>query len=42
MDIQRSFFLAEALNIEFDVPVFILMVVCIFLSAFFSMAETAF
>jgi Hemolysins and related proteins containing CBS domains len=42
LDIQRSFFLAEAQNIEFDVPVFILMVVCIFLSAFFSMAETAF
>ncbi|MDE6584885.1 MAG: hemolysin family protein, partial [Anaeroplasmataceae bacterium] len=43
MDIQRSFFLAsEANEIIFDVPIFILMLVCILLSAFFSMSETAY
>lgn len=39
MDIQRSFFL----SIEgFNSPLFIIMIVCIILSAFFSMTETAF
>lgn len=39
MEIQRSFFL----SIEgFNSPLFIIMIVCIILSAFFSMTETAF
>lgn len=43
MDIQRSFFLSDAQEaLSFDVPVFFIMVVCIFLSAFFSMTETAY
>ncbi|MDE5715185.1 MAG: hemolysin family protein [Anaeroplasmataceae bacterium] len=43
MDIQRSFFLSDVQSaVSFDIPVFIIMVVCIFLSAFFSMTETAF
>ncbi len=43
MDIQRSFFLSDVQStISFDVPVFIIMIVCIVLSAFFSMTETAF
>ncbi|MDE7162379.1 MAG: hemolysin family protein [Anaeroplasmataceae bacterium] len=44
MDIQRSFFLTEAASngFSFDTLVFIIMLVCIFLSAFFSMTETAF
>ncbi len=43
LDIQ-SFVLAAAEEVEsgFDVPIFILMLVCIVLSAFFSMSETAY
>lgn len=40
MDIQRSFFLSEVQG--FNTPLFIIMLVCIVLSAFFSMTETAF
>lgn len=45
MDIQRSFFLvseASANGFSFDTLIFIVMIVCIVLSAFFSMSETAF
>ncbi|MDE7263764.1 MAG: hemolysin family protein [Anaeroplasmataceae bacterium] len=43
MDIQRSFFLSVSSNgISFDTLVFIIMIICIALSAFFSMSETAF
>lgn len=46
MDIQQSsnlnFLIADLNAANFDIPIFILMVVCIVLSAFFSMSETAF
>ena len=41
MDIQRSFFLAVE-GASFDLPIFILMLFFILLSAFFSMSETAY
>ncbi len=41
MDIQRSFFLSTN-GFTFDTLIFIVMLVCILLSAFFSMSETAF
>lgn len=43
MDIQRSVFLAVGTGgFSFDTLVFIIMLICIVLSAFFSMSETAF
>ncbi len=43
MDIQSVFLSEAATNgLSFDTLIFIIMVVCIFLSAFFSMSETAF
>ncbi|MCM1131323.1 MAG: hemolysin family protein [Roseburia sp.] len=44
MDIQRSVFLSvgSTNGISFDTIIFIVMLICIFLSAFFSMSETAF
>ncbi|MDE5545962.1 MAG: DUF21 domain-containing protein, partial [Anaeroplasmataceae bacterium] len=45
MDIQRSVFLvnkADSTGSPFNTLFFILMLICIFLSAFFSMSETAF
>lgn len=40
MDIQRSIILSISEN--FDIPIFLLMIVCVLLSAFFSMSETSF